>query len=130
MAVDDEDDFMVDDELTFSDSDEDDAKSNAGSSSSGSDSGSESGSDDEKDAEEDGDGEMEEEVTVESLKAKIEELKQAIKDGRVQLSEFRKQRKEASDMLATLKKRQNKAQREKNAFCSLKRSEVRPDRCR
>ena len=70
------------------------------------------------------DEEEEEEVTVESLKAKIEDVKQAIKDGREQLNVFRQQRKDAVDALATLKKRQNEAQRKKNAFCSLKRSEV------
>ena len=83
-----------------------------------SDSGSEEGS-------EKGDAdEEEEEVTPEILRTKIEEVKQAIKDGRVQLSAFRQQRKDAVDMLATLKKKQNEAQRRKNAFCSLKRSEV------
>ncbi|OSC99144.1 hypothetical protein PYCCODRAFT_1446932 [Trametes coccinea BRFM310] len=127
MDVDD-DEFMDDDDLDFSESGSDeDAQSKSGSTSesdSDSDSGPDSGS--EKDEDEDVDEEAEE-VTVDSLKAKIEEIKQAIKDGRAQLSEFRRQRKEASDALATLKKRQNKAQREKNAFCSLKRSEFSRD---
>ncbi|KAI9063349.1 hypothetical protein FKP32DRAFT_1592405 [Trametes sanguinea] len=127
MDVDD-DDFMDEDELDFSDSDSDeDAQSKSGSTSgSDSDSDSDSDSGSEKDLDENADEEVEE-VTIDGLKAKIEEVKQAIKDGRVQLSEFRRQRKEASDALATLKKRQNKAQREKNAFCSLTRSEFSRD---
>ncbi|CDO74067.1 hypothetical protein BN946_scf185043.g117 [Trametes cinnabarina] len=127
MDVDD-DEFMDDDNLGFSESDSDSyAKSNSDSSSgSDSDSDSSAASDSERDEDQDV-VENVVEVTMESLKAKIEEVKQALKDGRVQLSEFRKQRKEASDTLATLKKRQNKAQREKNAFCSLKRSEFSRD---
>lgn len=119
MSIDD--DFIDDDDLDFSDDSDKD---------SGNDSGSDPDSDDSKsgsDSDDDGNGgenEGEEGITVESLEAKITEAKDAIKAGRVQLSEFRKQRKEASDTLATLKKKQLKAQREKNAFCSLKRSEV------
>lgn len=122
MSIDD--DFIDDDDLDFSDDSDKD---------SGNDSGSDPDSDDSKsgsDSDDDGNGgenEGEEEITVESLEAKITEAKDAIKAGRVQLSEFRKQRKEASDTLATLKKKQLKAQREKNAFCSLKRSEFSRD---
>ncbi|KAI0773956.1 hypothetical protein C8Q74DRAFT_798482 [Fomes fomentarius] len=126
---DDEDDFTVEDELHFSDSDEDMDKSGP-KDSSDVDSDSDSGSEKDEDKGEDKDVEMdeeEEEETVESLETKIEEVKQAIKDGRVQLSAFRQERKDAVDMLATLKKKQNDAQRRKNAFCSLKRSEFSRD---
>ncbi|OBZ71962.1 Nuclear GTPase SLIP-GC [Grifola frondosa] len=121
----DEDDDM-DEDLDFSESESEKNSDEDQDGSDGSQSG--SGSEDE-DAEMAGSGSEaeseEEEVTIDSLKAKIEDTRNAIKAGRVQLSEHRKQRKEASDMLATLKKKQVKAQREKNAFCSLKRSEVR-----
>lgn len=63
--------------------------------------------------------------TVDSLKKKTADAKGAIKLGRERLSEVRQQKKEAIDGLAGLKKRETKVQREKNAFCSLKRSEVR-----
>ncbi|TBU32140.1 hypothetical protein BD311DRAFT_775680 [Dichomitus squalens] len=125
MAVDDEDDFMVEDELNFSEDDDEEMDKEKGGESDESDSDSDSDSGSEKGMDEDKDNE--EEVTVESLKAKIEQVKEAIKEGRVQLSEFRQQRKDAVDMLATLKKRQNEAQRRKNAFCSLKRSEFSRD---
>lgn len=118
----DDDDFIDDDEeMTFSDEDED------------SDKGSEKGSDDEDEENNEDDGsenenededEEEEEVTEETLKAKILEADTGIKEGRIALSEQRRLRKEAMDALATIKKRQTKAQRAKNAFCSLKRSEV------
>ncbi|KAI0069058.1 hypothetical protein BV25DRAFT_1817993 [Artomyces pyxidatus] len=71
--------------------------------------------------------EPEEEVTIEDLKAKIAEGKEAIKAGRERLNEFRRAKKEASDALSSLKKKQGKAQRDKNAFCSLKRSEFSRD---
>jgi hypothetical protein len=63
-------------------------------------------------------------VTVDGLKAKIEESEAAVHAGRARLNEMRKAKKEAGDMLAKLKKEQSKVQKEKNAFCSLKRSEV------
>jgi len=66
----------------------------------------------------------EEPVTIGSLKAKIEEGKAAVQAGRKRLNEMRKAKKEAGDVLTKLKKEQSKAQKEKNAFCSLKRSEV------
>ncbi|OBZ77146.1 Nuclear GTPase SLIP-GC [Grifola frondosa] len=123
----DEDDDM-DEDLDFSESESEKNSDEDQDGSDGSQSG--SGSEDE-DAEMAGSGSEaeseEEEVTIDSLKAKIEDTRNAIKAGRVQLSEHRKQRKEASDMLATLKKKQVKAQREKNAFCSLKRSEFSRD---
>lgn len=93
-------------------------------------SGSDKGSDDDasdksgSEDEEDEDTEMaeQEEVTEESLGAKLDEAKAVIKVGREQLSEFRKQKKEATDALSSLKKKESKAQREKNAFCSLSTS--------
>ncbi|KAI0829426.1 hypothetical protein BC628DRAFT_1501297 [Trametes gibbosa] len=93
----DEDEDLMDDEEELNFSDSDDEEAKSHAGSSSSDSDSDAGSDDERD--EDVEGEVEEEVT----------------------------RKEAVDLLATLKKRQNKAQREKNAFCSLKRSEFSRD---
>lgn len=63
-------------------------------------------------------------VTEDFLKAKIKEGKTAIKALRVKLTDTREMQKEASDKLATLKKSLTKAQREKNAFCSLERSKV------
>ncbi|KZT24461.1 hypothetical protein NEOLEDRAFT_1134832 [Neolentinus lepideus HHB14362 ss-1] len=113
--------YASDDEDMSSDVNTDDGISD-GSDSEGSDemtdseSGSDSGSDNE-----------EEEVTVKSLKEKNKEAGEAIRVGRQQLSEARKTRKEANDMLATLKKRQAEAQKEKNALCARKRSEFSRD---
>lgn len=64
------------------------------------------------------------EVTEESLKEKIKITKEKLKAGRERLQESRKQKKIAVDGLIALKKNDAKTQREKNAFCSLKRSEV------
>lgn len=124
---DDDDDFLVDDdgELIFSD-DDDDAKSSAHGPDT-SDQGSDSEA--EKDEDEDmnkSDDEEEEPVTEESLKAKIKEAQELVTQFRAELSSCREQRKTAMDALATLKKREGKAQRQKNAFCSRKRSEVCP----
>lgn len=120
----DDDDFIDDDDdlSDFSDSDSESEKSEDRDYES-------SEKSDKSDSESDGesnneDSEEEEEVTIESLKAKVDEAKEAIKEGRAQLNEFRKLKKEASDKVANLQKRESKAQREKNAFCSLKRSEV------
>lgn len=63
-------------------------------------------------------------VTEETLKAKIKEGKEKIKDIRAILTVAREKKKDASDKLARLKKSLAKVQREKNGFCSLKRSEV------
>lgn len=82
---------------------------------------SKSGSDSENEGSNGEDGEE----TEESLKVKIADADNAIKAGRERLYEARKGKKDAIDGLAGLKKRQTKAQKEKNAFCSLKRSEVR-----
>ncbi|KAI0758261.1 Dynamin family-domain-containing protein [Irpex lacteus] len=116
-----DDDFIDDDEdeeLVFSDSESEHGRS------SGPGSDPESSSSEEESEDEDA---MEEDVTEESLQAKIKEVQDNIKQGRIDLSEYRRLRKEASDAIAALKKRQVKAQREKNAFCSLKRSEFSRD---
>ncbi|KAL6306643.1 Dynamin family-domain-containing protein [Sparassis latifolia] len=124
---DEEEDIMdVEDELVFSDSDSDKQSDDEKDDDDSSDNSDSESAEDSEEEQEDDDNEAEE-VTVESLQAKIGEAKDAIKAGRLQLSEFRKQRKEASDMLANIKKKQLKAQREKNAFCSLKRSEFSRD---
>ncbi|KAL5487951.1 hypothetical protein ACEPAI_6059 [Sanghuangporus weigelae] len=62
-------------------------------------------------------------LTEEEVKAQIEQKNAELKDARVRLSEARKQRKQAMDMISNLTEKQNNTQREKNAFCSLKRSE-------
>ncbi|EMD41072.1 hypothetical protein CERSUDRAFT_63001 [Gelatoporia subvermispora B] len=122
MSVDDDlDDFIVDDEddeieVNDSDSENGSEKDESDSDSDGSKSGSDSEGEDER-------AEEENEVTVDSLKAKIQEAQDVLKAGRMQLNAFRKQKKEAVDMLASLKKRQTEAQREKNAICSLRRSD-------
>ncbi|KAJ6614316.1 hypothetical protein B0H10DRAFT_2045676 [Mycena sp. CBHHK59/15] len=140
-AVDDDD----DEKISSSDDEDSDA-----SHSSGSDSASESGnedsdaekdSDEEKDSddEKDSDNEKEadsdvetihdaeDEVTEESIELKITETKVLITNARERHSEARKQKKEAIDHLATLKKKAIDAQKAKNAFCSLKRSEYSRD---
>ncbi|TFY80874.1 hypothetical protein EWM64_g3143, partial [Hericium alpestre] len=111
IDMDDLDDFLVADSDSDSDSDKENDDDDDGSDAAKSD----TASDDE-------DEEEKEEVTVETLKARIEETKALIKSGREHLNEARKTKKEASDALAILKKKQTKAQREKNAFCSLERS--------
>ena len=63
-------------------------------------------------------------LTEDDLKEKIQEAKDAIKSGREMLSNARIARKEAIDNLSSVEKGSVKIQREKNAFCSLKRSEV------
>jgi len=65
-----------------------------------------------------------EEVTEESLNEKIQGCKNSIKAIRERHNEARVRRKEASDALSSLEKMNVKMQKEKNAFCSLKRSEV------
>lgn len=118
----DDDDFIDDDSDSSASEEESDGSESEdnNSDSSGSDA-----SDKESNGEEDQMEVEDEEVTVESLEEKIKEAKEAIKAGRTQLSEYRKQKKGANDKLAALKKKQMKVQRDKNAFCSLKRSEVR-----
>lgn len=110
---DDDDDFSDDDSSTAESIDSDD----------------ESESDQDEDLGSDtGDvGVDEEQETEDSLKEKITESKNAIKDARERLSSARKQKKDASDHLSILSKNVAKVQREKNAFCSLKRSEFSRD---
>ncbi|KAL5508154.1 hypothetical protein ACEPAH_5772 [Sanghuangporus vaninii] len=62
-------------------------------------------------------------LTEEEVKAQVEQKDAELKDARVRLSEARKQWKQAMDMISNLTEKQNNTQREKNAFCSLKRSE-------
>lgn len=133
MNADDRDDFAVeddeDDEIEVMDFD-----SERGSDNEDSDNGDDpdSGDDDsasddfksDSDSEEDEEQAAEGGVTIERLHAKIKEAEEALKFGKRQLNEFQKQRKGATDMLATLKKTQSEAQREKNTICSLKRSKV------
>ncbi|KAI0079668.1 hypothetical protein K474DRAFT_1683062 [Panus rudis PR-1116 ss-1] len=126
----DDDDFIVDDdddldvELELAGSEDDNKQSEADSSDGekpSDDKDSDKGADDEHTDDE------EEEVSQETLRTNIAEAEDAIKEGRAQLNELRNVRKEAIDKLANLKKRESKAQREKNAFCSLKRSEFSRD---
>jgi len=84
-------------------------------------------SEDESNRESDSEQEAEEIITLtaDDLKAKIEEGKAKIKETRSKLTDAREKKKNASDSIARLKKSLAKIQRNKNAFCSLKRSEVR-----
>ena len=63
-------------------------------------------------------------LTESDLKEKIQEAKDAIKVGRDMLKNAETAKKEAIDALSSVEKGRVKIQREKNAFCSLKRSEV------
>lgn len=84
-------------------------------------------SEDESGHESDSEQEAEEIITLteSDLKAKIKEGKAKIKVTRSKLTDAREKKKDASDSIARLKKSLAKIQRDKNAFCSLKRSEVR-----
>ncbi|KAK7061658.1 nuclear GTPase SLIP-GC [Favolaschia claudopus] len=86
-----------------------------------------SGSDDEKDSDREDDVEIEEEVTEESIKHNIAEAKKAMDEIRARWNEARKEKKAVADHIATLKKKATTAQKEKNAFCSRKRSEFSRD---
>ena len=116
-----DDDFIVSDD-DFADSDRGDEKN--------------SDEDDEDEDDEDDDAESgshtgndeseaQEEMSIDAVKAKIEECRRVVKAARESRVNLRKERKEAVDRLSTLKKILARLQREKNAFCSLKRSEVR-----
>ncbi|KAK0490958.1 hypothetical protein IW261DRAFT_1434849 [Armillaria novae-zelandiae] len=96
---------------------------------SGSDSDSDSSSDDKDsdDSASNSEDEPQDQETKESLKVKIKETKAGIKEARTLKNELRKEKKAANDELATLKKAVTKLQKEKNAFCSLKRSEFSRD---
>jgi hypothetical protein len=63
--------------------------------------------------------------TIEILEEKMEEMTRIIRDSRDLWAEGQKGQKDAIDTLAILEKNQMSAQMEKNAFCSLRRSEVR-----
>jgi hypothetical protein len=63
-------------------------------------------------------------LTESDLKEKIQEAKDSLKVGRDMLKNAQTAKKEAADALSSVEKGQVKTQREKNAFCSLKRSEV------
>ena len=64
------------------------------------------------------------ELTEDDLKEKIQEAKDTIQTNRQMLNNARTAKKEATDALSSVEKGHLKIQREKNAFCSLKRSEV------
>lgn len=85
----------------------------------------ESGSDDESGNENEADQDNAAEVTEDILKDKIATLRTTLKDARARHSTARQQKKDAADALGRLSKALAKLQREKNGFCSLKRSEVR-----
>ncbi|KIK36397.1 hypothetical protein CY34DRAFT_26339 [Suillus luteus UH-Slu-Lm8-n1] len=90
------------------------------------DGGSDQGDEEEEDdshGEGDTQDEPEEEVTVEVLQKKIGEADEAIKVGNEQLNNASKARNDAGDALNNLQKKVTNAQRDKNALCSLKRSE-------
>jgi chromosome segregation ATPase len=84
----------------------------------------------EEDTEEDQDnGEDDEdedmnEVTIDDLREKITLGKASIKRTRERLNAARATKKAAADAISSLEKSISKLQKEKNAFCSLKRSEV------
>ena len=63
-------------------------------------------------------------LTESNLKEKIQEAKDAIKTCREMLKNAQTAKREATDALSSVEKGNVKIQREKNAFCSLKRSEV------
>jgi hypothetical protein len=69
-------------------------------------------------------GELVEEETEESLETKLESAKEGIKALRQTIKETKTTKRDSSDKISTLQKQLAKAQKEKNAFCSLKRSEV------
>lgn len=63
--------------------------------------------------------------TEASLKPKIASEKATVVSLRSKVAELKEQRKEAKTSLAKTKKKLSSVQREKNAFCALKRAEVR-----
>jgi hypothetical protein len=63
--------------------------------------------------------------TERSLKAKISAEKAGIEQIRSRIADLKEERAEASSNLAKAKKRLSSVQKEKNAFCALKRAEVR-----
>ena len=115
------DDFIVNDSESEADSDADD-KSNQGSDEFDVDRESNAGFDGQN---EDENMESHEEATVESITAKLVEAREAMEVGVQQKKAASEDRKGAINALTSLKKAKSKAQRQKNCFCSLKRSEVR-----
>lgn len=83
-----------------------------------------SGSDSESEG---SDEENEEQEIEEILKQKIVDAKKVLQQRGEALFDALKDKNEAMDVLAALKKDQATGQKEKNAFCSLKRSEVHLD---
>ncbi|KAF8913833.1 hypothetical protein CPB84DRAFT_1757667 [Gymnopilus junonius] len=83
--------------------------------------------DDRESNEGEGDEQVMNEVTADDLKEKIKEAKESIKRIRERLNEARASKKESGDALSSLEKKIAKVQKEKNAFCSLKRSEFSRD---
>ncbi|KAJ6539274.1 hypothetical protein B0H19DRAFT_1178148 [Mycena capillaripes] len=126
LASDEEESDAVDSDASQSDSDEEDKDSDSDSDSD-KDSVDGGDSDDEKDSDIESVYDMEEDVTEESIKLDIAEAKKVMDDTRQRLNDARKEKKEAADHLAILKKKATQAQKEKNAFCSLKRSEYSRD---
>lgn len=84
-------------------------------------------SEDDEDSEEDDEDEDMNEVTIDGLKEKIKMAKASIKATRERLNAARAAKKAAADAISSLEKSISKLQREKNAFCSLKRSEFSRD---
>ncbi|KIK65342.1 hypothetical protein GYMLUDRAFT_70455 [Collybiopsis luxurians FD-317 M1] len=68
-----------------------------------------------------------EEITEETVRAKLEKISGDIKGARTRLSDARKEKKSAIDCIANLKKSLAKVQRTKNGWCSIKRSEFSRD---
>lgn len=66
-----------------------------------------------------------EEETEETLNAKIKSLEAVIKANRTNMKDPKSRKREASDQISVLQKDLSKVQKEKNAFCARKRSEVR-----
>ncbi|KAF8531170.1 hypothetical protein JB92DRAFT_3105602 [Gautieria morchelliformis] len=122
-----EDDF-IDDEDEIEDASDSDSSSDADSDSKSSNSGSDDDENSNVESDENEDAmEVEEEVTEESLKAKIEETTNTIKTLRTRLSSEKLGKKKAGDEMINAKDRLAKAQTEKNGICSLKRSEFSRD---
>ena len=118
----DEEDELMESDEDFSDH-SDDSDSDVDDDDDDRDHGNAKSSGDEPDSSENGDEEITK-LTESDLKEKIQEAKDAIKSGREMLNNARTAKKEAIDALSSVEKGHVKIQREKNAFCSLKRSEV------
>jgi len=116
------DDFIVNDSESEADSDADDKSNKGGDDEFDVDRESNAGFDGQN---EDENMESHEEATVESITAKLVEAREAMEIGVQQKKAASEDRKSAINALTSLKKAKSKAQRQKNCFCSLKRSEVR-----